>query len=108
MSNVRSWEEFCAQYIGSLLVNEWMMLEDDYGLNFVEVMEGGRSELFHSDLRWTDMVYLVGEQGIRAPDAMILNMFIKSKFPLLITTDGDFDSALLLTAEAVGKAIFIL
>lgn len=85
------------------------MLEEELALNFVEVMEGAESELFHSPLRWADMVALMGAHGLRGPDAMIANLFRKSKFSVLITTDGDFESFLpSLPASAGNQAIFLL
>jgi len=88
---VSDWREFCAKYVGQMLTNEWTFLEQDLGLNFVEVMEGQDSDLFNSPLLWSDMVQVMGEHGQRGPDAMIINLFAKSKFPLLITSDHDME-----------------
>lgn len=88
---VLDWREFCSKYVGSMLTNEWNVLEQEFGLNFVEVMEGQDSELFNSPLLWSDMVQVMGEHGQRGPDAMIINLFAKSKFPLLITSDHDME-----------------
>jgi len=96
------------KYVGSLLVNEWNLLEEDLGLNFVEIMEGDVSELFESPLRWADMVRLMGEQGLRGPDVMIANLFSRSKFQILITTDGDFESCLSTPLIGSDKAILLL
>lgn len=87
---IGGWEDFCQKYVGSMLQNEWMMIEEDLGLNFIEVMEGSVSDEITSPLRWKDMVNLMGEHGLRGPDAMILNLFMQSKFEILITTDSDF------------------
>lgn len=91
---IMSWKEFCKTYVGKMLVNEWTLLEEEFGLNFVEVMEGGVSDEITSPLQWKDMVDLMGEHGLRGPDAMILNLFTNSRFPLLITTDSDFEFCL--------------
>ncbi len=108
VSGIADWKDFCKKCVGSMLVNEWGMLEEDLGLNFVEVMEGDVSDLFDSPLRWADMVQLMGDQGLRGPDAMIANLFAKSKFPVLITADGDFESCLSDSLSASDKAIFLL
>lgn len=84
------------------------LLEKEFGLNFVEVMEGQSSDLFYSDLKWSDMVALMGLNGIRGPDAMILNLFTKSKFPLLITADSDFERCLPDELKQAEKAIYFL
>jgi predicted nucleic acid-binding protein len=88
---IKDWDEFCAKYVGTMLTNEWQMLEQDFGLNFVEVMEGQTSPLFRSPLYWKDMVAVMGQHGQRGPDAMIVNLFAKSHFPLLITADSDIE-----------------
>mgnify|MGYP001212073128 FL=1 len=60
-----SWKTFCKTYVGKMLVNEWTIMEEEIGLNFVEVMEGGTSEEITSPLHWADMVELMGEHGLR-------------------------------------------
>jgi len=85
------WVDFCSQYVDQKLINEWESIEQDFGLNFVEIMEGEISSLFDSELKWKDMVEIMGKQGLRGPDAMIVNCFDKSKFQLLITSDSDFE-----------------
>lgn len=93
-----------------MLLNEWILIEQEMGLNFIEVMEGRTSEEITSPLRWKDMVELMGDYGLRGPDAMILNLFAKSKFQVLITADSDFASCLSDPALSLGvnKAIFYL
>ncbi len=83
--------DFCSQYVDQKLTNEWEAIEQDFGLNFVEVMEGQISEMFDAELKWKDMVDVMGKYGLRGPDAMIVNCFDKSKFELLVTSDGDFE-----------------
>ncbi len=75
-----------------MLVNEWTMMDEEIGLNFIEAVDGGTSEEITSPLQWSDMVDLMGEHGMWGPDAMILNLFNNSKFSLLVTSDSDFES----------------
>lgn len=103
------WKGFCGKYTGALLVSEWRMTEEEMGLNFVEILEGATSEFFKEPLLWNDMVQIMGKNGMRGPDAMIVNLFLKSSFPLLITGDSDFESAM--TDSGGGhpeKTVFIL
>lgn len=83
------WINFCAMYSGEKLFNEWEILEQEFGLNFVEVLDGETSDIIERPLHWNDMVRTMGELGIRGPDAMITNLFLKSRLPLMITTDAD-------------------
>lgn len=106
--SIKDWKSFCERFVGQLLSNEWELLEDDFGLNFVEVLEGQQSELFNSALRWNDMVELMAIHGMRGPDAMILNLFSKSKFPFLITSDNDFSNCLTEELQNSDKAIYLL
>lgn len=54
------------------------------------------------------MVQLMGEQGLRGPDAMTLNLFSKGNFPLFITSDGDFEACLSEIFDSTDKAIYLL
>jgi predicted nucleic acid-binding protein len=103
------WKSFCGKYVGTTLLPEWQFLEEELGLNFIEILEGSTSEFFNETLLWNDMVQIMGKNGMRGPDAMILNLFLKSKFPLLISGDSDFETYF---KDSVGsttdKAILIL
>ena len=103
------WTSFCHEYAGEKLFNEWQILEEELGLNFVEVMEGETSEIFNKPLKWTDMVNVMAKFGLPGTDAMIFNLYMKSKFRLLITTDSDFEISVL--NDMLGetdKAVFTL
>lgn len=89
---IADWTDFCAKFVDAKLTNEWTSIEQDLGLNFIEVMDGQESDLFNQPLRWSEMVALMGQKGLRGPDAMIANLFDKSKFELLITSDSDFEN----------------
>lgn len=108
VSSIGTWRNFCRNHLENFLLNEWSLLENELGLKFVEVLEGGTSELIEIPLNWRDMVELMGEQGLRGPDAMILNLFSKSKFPLLITSDSDFESCLPEIFDSTDKAVYLL
>lgn len=84
-----AWRAFCQQYAGEKLSNEWKILEEEFGMEFIEVMENQTSDIIVRPLYWADMIQIMGREGLRGPDAMIANIFIKSRLPLLITTDRD-------------------
>ena len=88
-ADLKSWKDFCLKYLGETFSNDWQVFEQEIGLNFVEVLEGSISEIISEPLHWVDMVKVMGQEGIRGPDAMIVNLFLKSRFPLLITSDKD-------------------
>jgi len=106
---VSDWQQFCEKYVGTMLAREWSILEQELGLNFVEVMEGQTSPLFNNPLYWNDMVQVMAKHGQRGPDAMIINLFVQSKFPLLITSDSDLESCFKDPLQNYSdKAIFVL
>lgn len=109
VSSSFKWEDFCSCYVDQKLLAEWRILEEELGLNFVEVLDGQTSEYFETPLIWSDMVRLMGKHGLRGPDAMIANLFSKSTFSLLVTNDSDFQRCFESQAVSKGnKAIFIL
>lgn len=106
---IHDWSDFCSKFVGSMLTNEWIVVEQDLGLNFIEIMEGHTSDLFNSPLLWRDLVGVIGSKGLRGPDAMIVNLFAKSKLQLLVTSDSDFKECFNDPLEAQqDKAIFLL
>lgn len=103
------WKDFCRTYLDSTFINEWVVIEDEFGLNFIESMEGETSPLLNSPLLWKDMVHIMATEGQRGSDAMIINLFKKSKFPLLITSDSDLENSFGEDSYPLqDKAIFIL
>ena len=93
-SGPAAWQAFCQLYAGEKLSNEWKILEEEFGLEFIEALEGQTSNVITEPLYWRDMIQVMGQQGMRGPDAMIVNLFLKSRIPLLVTTDNDITSAL--------------
>jgi len=100
------WTDFCSNYVGSMLKTEWQMLEEDFDLRFVELLEGQVTELFNQPLTWSDMVDVMADKGLRGPDAMIANMYARSRFPLLVTVDSDLINPRSFPNES--QAVFIL
>lgn len=106
---ITDWFDFCATFTDEKLTNEWLAIEQDLGLNFVEILEGQMSDLFNDKLHWSDMVGIMGKMGLRGPDAMIVNLFDKSKFELLITSDSDFENCFTDPLQQIStKSILIL
>lgn len=93
-TNAFNWKQFCPTYLGENFQNEWAILEEDLGLNFVEILEDQTNSFFEKPLIWSDMVETMALQGLRGPDAMILNFFSASNIPLFITGDSDFANSL--------------
>jgi hypothetical protein len=108
VSGMSGWKAFCSTYAGDMLSNEWRQLEEDFGLYFIEVMEGQTSEQVTRPLLWADMVNTMGTYGVRGPDAMILNLFRSCSLNLLITSDNDFNFEEIDDPELETKGVLIL
>lgn len=104
----KGWKAFCSKYAGTMLKNEWQIMEEELGLHFIEVLEGQTSDIITEPLKWIDMVQTMGDLGIRGPDAMIINLFTSSNLPLLITADKDFEFKNSDDVSTFGKTILIL
>lgn len=105
---IAGWQNFCENYTDQMLLNEWEILEEELGLHFIEIMEGQTSPLIPLPLKWKDMVKTVGQLGIRAPDAMTINLFKACSLNLLITADKDFEIPENDEPNLKDKAILIL
>ncbi|PWU13648.1 MAG: hypothetical protein C5B49_14290 [Bdellovibrio sp.] len=108
VSGEAGWKAFCTTYVGDILGNEWRILEEDFGLFFIEMIEGQTSDLVPRPLLWNEMVGTMGRFGIRGPDAMILNLFMSSSLSLLITSDNDFNFSEIEDSSLEDKAVLIL
>ncbi len=108
LSGPSGWKDFCNEYIGVFLVNEWAILEEEVELNFIEILEGDTDHYIKDPIYWLDMVQLMGAHGMRGPDAMIANLYLKSRFSLLITADGDFEYCFEAVSNTDDKAVYIL
>ncbi|MFN8943287.1 MAG: hypothetical protein ACK5WZ_01530, partial [Pseudobdellovibrionaceae bacterium] len=73
-----------------VLSSEWLSLEKEFGLSFIEALEGETSDIVTTPLNWSDMVGTMGLYGVRGTDAMILNLFRSCSLNILITSDIDF------------------
>ena len=103
------WKSFCHHFVGEFFINEWRILEEEIDLNYIEVLEGETNLYIDEPVYWQDMVETMGKQGLRGPDAMIVNLFSKSNISLLVTNDSDFENCFeqpLVPKE--DKAIFLL
>ncbi|MFP5492193.1 MAG: hypothetical protein ACLGG0_11885 [Bacteriovoracia bacterium] len=82
-----AWTAFCKSYFAPYLARVWENAVKDYKINFLGTREIESKEFFKKHPSWVNMVCLLGESGIGAADAMILNLYKESSFSLLITAD---------------------
>ena len=78
---------FCRNYLSGKLAPIWSDAEKELGLNFISLRSEDNSSYLDKIPDWEDVISMMGKYGIGSSDAMILNMFLCSKIPVLLTTD---------------------
>lgn len=81
-----SWQSFCAKFIGNKLEVEWEQQVERKGINY---LDGKQSEFLKEPVEWVDAIQLIENYGIGVSDAMIVNIFLRSVFPFIVTADSD-------------------
>lgn len=99
MSQVKSsrsdlWTELCDDRIGGALAKVWEETEIALGLNTLSLREEDQTKHLNKKPTWDDAVILISKYGLASSDAMILNMFLCSKFEGLLSSDQDLAIAL--------------
>ena len=81
------WELLCRNYLKPQLTPEWDDAVQELALNFISTRAIDQSPFLNELPTWERAVELMGDYGISSADAMILNMFLCSKIPILLTAD---------------------
>lgn len=81
------WALFCRDYLQKRLSPIWEDVETEFELNFISLRSEEETPYLNSRPQWRMAVDLMGRYGIASADAMILNMFLCSKIPVLLTAD---------------------
>jgi predicted nucleic acid-binding protein len=84
-----AWELFCEDYFGTYLAEMWEDTVKTLRVNFVSSRGTEDQEKFENRPDWKGMTAIMGVSGIGSSDAMILNLFLCSRFPLIVSTDHD-------------------
>ena len=84
------WLEFCEGYLSQELLKSWDKIEDQFGVNYLQLRGSENSEKYlNKPIDWKDMYSLIEKTGVSSNDAMILNAFLTSKFYAFFTCDFD-------------------
>ncbi|MGE4232380.1 MAG: hypothetical protein AB7F43_03535 [Bacteriovoracia bacterium] len=87
------WDLFCREYFHPFIKDVWNEAVEDLLIKFLGTREIEAGEFFTERPHWNEMVNILGLTGIGSSDAMIVNMFLKSKFTLIGTSDQDVSGA---------------
>ncbi len=84
-----SWELFCENYLQGKIESVWDDVVDQLGLNFLGLRAGEENAELVDHFSWEKATKLIGKFGIGSVDAMILELFLNSRFQIIITSDRD-------------------
>jgi hypothetical protein len=84
----------------------WSQAEAELGLNFISLRADDNSDYLHSHPDWDEAIRIMGRYGIGSSDAMIVNMFLCSKMPVLLTADTEMAECVLRDSNGA-KRVFI-
>jgi predicted nucleic acid-binding protein len=85
--NRDGWQIFCEDYLKGKIEKIWDKAVDELGLNFIAIRDNEAHPLLTEKVSWKGVYEIMGSFGIGSFDAMIVNLFLKSRLPLLITAD---------------------
>lgn len=100
------WQLLCQEYLKPQISAEWSNVERELSLSFISTRSEDRSPLLAELPQWERVVELIGDYGVGSADAMILNIFLCSKIPALLTADMEMAEAAVTEAKGQ-KQIFV-
>ncbi len=100
------WQLLCQEYLKPQISSEWSNVERELSLNFISTRSEDRSPMLAELPQWERVVELIGDYGIGSADAMILNIFLCSKIPALLTADMELAESAVTEAKGQ-KQIFV-
>lgn len=83
------WDLFCNDFLYPTMSRIWDMTIETLNIQFLGTREMESGGYFSNRPNWSDVADIMGRFGIGSADAMIVNFFLCSKFPVIITGDED-------------------
>ncbi len=99
-SNENLWYELCESRVGDKISTLWEETKEEFGLNFIGTRKEDQDNHLKFEPDWNKATDLMEKQGLSSADAMIVNMFLSSKFDVLITSDNEVALAVLKNVQA--------
>jgi len=100
LNRIDGWDQFCVDYLQGSIEQVWGETCDALKVNFLSLRGSDQSDWISDDVTWEGMSTLVGRYGIGSFDAMIINLFMGSKFTAILTADREFAYVI----DKIGKA----
>lgn len=84
-----SWTVFCVKYFEPYITAVWDQTVSALKIQFLGTREIESNQYFDGHPKWEEMLSIVGRYGIGTADAMIINLYLKSKLSVIATADLD-------------------
>lgn len=104
--NSNGWQIFCSRYLNGKLSPLWDGLRHTLNIQTLSLHNNDMSFYLNSEPDWSDAISIMGRYGIGSNDAMILNMFLCSNIPILLTADVEMAEVALQESNGT-KTIFL-
>jgi predicted nucleic acid-binding protein len=101
-----AWFNFCRDFISHRIQNVWEQTCNEVGVNFLSLRGSDTKNWLTGPVDWKDADALVGNYGIGSFDAMIINLFLNSHFPALVTADKEI-ARTVQDLKPEGKFVFV-
>lgn len=103
---IDGWTLFCRDFLKGKIRRIWQDTEKFFALNFISSRVGEERPYLDQIPTWDNAVDLMERYGLASFDAMIVNMFLCSKIPILLT--ADLEMAECVNKESKGsKLVFV-
>lgn len=89
LENKNGWLQFCADFLQNKIEAIWNNTCNELVIHFFTLRNSDQSDWLNKELKWEDMASIVGRFGVGSFDAMIINLFLNSKFSVMVTADKD-------------------
>jgi hypothetical protein len=87
--DTNAWDAFCRDFLHPFIKDVWDENIDTFDIQFIGTRGIESRQYFRSTPSWQDLTDIIGRFAIGSADAMIINFFLCSKFPLIVTGDED-------------------
>ncbi len=101
-----AWFDFCQSFINNRIEESWEDTCSEIGVNFLSLRGSDTKDWMTGPIEWKAASSLVGNYGIGSFDAMIINLFLNSHFPALVTADKEI-ARTVQNLKPEGKFVFV-
>ena len=102
-----AWLAFCNESIGTKLSDLWSKTEAATGLQFLSLRRDDHKNYIDTSPDWDEVAKLMEQYGLSSSDAMIMNIFLCSKFVGLVSSDIDIALSFKEMPDTGDKILFI-